>query len=166
MEFKALDSYSTSKNFLDSTGKNGNGLSESLTQHILFTIHDIFTKVQVYNGKKPFICCEFFRPSYFRAILMHLPYICFKIKVGHNSTKIYTESIRAEAKPLTLNFSTPFLTVCIPSTDKYYRVFERFNGYKCTLLWGGVWANPFGKISIFPLFKLLVFITQKGVFSF
>ena len=28
------------------------------------------------------------------------------------------------------------------------------------------WVNPFGKKSIFPLFELLVFIAQKGVFSF
>ena len=28
------------------------------------------------------------------------------------------------------------------------------------------WVNPFGKISIFRLFELLVFIAQKGVFSF
>ena len=26
------------------------------------------------------------------------------------------------------------------------------------------WVNPFGKMSIFPLYKLLVFIAQKGVF--
>ena len=28
------------------------------------------------------------------------------------------------------------------------------------------WVNPFGKMSIFGLFGLLVFIAQKGVFSF
>ena len=28
------------------------------------------------------------------------------------------------------------------------------------------WVNPFGKISTFRLFELLVFIAQKGVFSF
>ena len=28
------------------------------------------------------------------------------------------------------------------------------------------WVNPFGKISIFRLFKLCVFITQKGFFCF
>ena len=28
------------------------------------------------------------------------------------------------------------------------------------------WVNPFGKMSIFRLFELLVFITQTGVFSF
>ena len=28
------------------------------------------------------------------------------------------------------------------------------------------WVNPFGKMSIFRLFELLVFIAQKGVFSF
>ena len=28
------------------------------------------------------------------------------------------------------------------------------------------WVNPFGKISIFRLFEFLVFIAQKGVFSF
>ena len=28
------------------------------------------------------------------------------------------------------------------------------------------WANPFGKMSIFRLFKLLFFMPQKGVFSF
>ena len=28
------------------------------------------------------------------------------------------------------------------------------------------WVNPFGKVSIFRLFQLLVFIAQKGVFSF
>ena len=28
------------------------------------------------------------------------------------------------------------------------------------------WVNPFGKKAIFPLFKLLFFIAQKGVFSF
>ena len=28
------------------------------------------------------------------------------------------------------------------------------------------WVNPFGKMSIFRLFHLLVFIVQKGVFSF
>ena len=28
------------------------------------------------------------------------------------------------------------------------------------------WVNPFGKISFFPLFKLLVFIPQTGVFLF
>ena len=28
------------------------------------------------------------------------------------------------------------------------------------------WVNPFGKMSIFRLFQLLVFIAQKGVFSF
>ena len=28
------------------------------------------------------------------------------------------------------------------------------------------WANPFGKMSIFRLFELLVFKAQKGVFSF
>ena len=28
------------------------------------------------------------------------------------------------------------------------------------------WTNPFGKMSIFRLFKLLVFIAQTGVFSF
>ena len=27
------------------------------------------------------------------------------------------------------------------------------------------WVNPFGKMSIFPLLELLVFIDQKGVFS-
>ena len=26
------------------------------------------------------------------------------------------------------------------------------------------WVNPFGKISIIPLFELLVFIARKGVF--
>ena len=31
---------------------------------------------------------------------------------------------------------------------------------------GKPWVNPFGKMSIFGLFKLLVFIAQKGVFSF
>ena len=29
-----------------------------------------------------------------------------------------------------------------------------------------LWVNPFGKMSIFRLFKLLVFIAQKGVFWF
>ena len=28
------------------------------------------------------------------------------------------------------------------------------------------WVNPFGKMSIFQLFELLVFIAQKGIFSF
>ena len=28
------------------------------------------------------------------------------------------------------------------------------------------WVNPFGKMSIFRLFKLLVFIAMKGIFSF
>ena len=28
------------------------------------------------------------------------------------------------------------------------------------------WVNPFGKMSSFPLFELLVFIAQKGIFSF
>ena len=28
------------------------------------------------------------------------------------------------------------------------------------------WVNPFGKMAIFRLFELLVFIAQKGVFSF
>ena len=28
------------------------------------------------------------------------------------------------------------------------------------------WVNPFGKISIFRLFELVVFIAEKGVFSF
>ena len=28
------------------------------------------------------------------------------------------------------------------------------------------WTNPFGKMAIFQLFELLVFIAQKGVFSF
>ena len=28
------------------------------------------------------------------------------------------------------------------------------------------WVNPFGKMSIFRLFELLLFIAQKGVFSF
>ena len=28
------------------------------------------------------------------------------------------------------------------------------------------WVNPFAKMSIFRLFELLVFIAQKGVFSF
>ena len=28
------------------------------------------------------------------------------------------------------------------------------------------WVNPFGKMSIFGLFEVLVFIAQKGVFSF
>ena len=28
------------------------------------------------------------------------------------------------------------------------------------------WVNPFGKMSIFSLFKLLAFIAKKGVFSF
>ena len=28
------------------------------------------------------------------------------------------------------------------------------------------WVNPLGKMSIFVLFELLVFIAQKGVFSF
>ena len=28
------------------------------------------------------------------------------------------------------------------------------------------WVNPFGKMSIFPLLELIVFIAQKGVFSF
>ena len=28
------------------------------------------------------------------------------------------------------------------------------------------WVNPFGKMSSFPRFQLLVFIAQKGVFSF
>ena len=28
------------------------------------------------------------------------------------------------------------------------------------------WVNPFGKMSIFPLFELLVFVASKGVFSF
>ena len=28
------------------------------------------------------------------------------------------------------------------------------------------WVNPFGKMSIFRLFELLVFLAQKGVFSF
>ena len=27
------------------------------------------------------------------------------------------------------------------------------------------WVNPFGKMSIFPLFELLVFIAYDGVFS-
>ena len=29
-----------------------------------------------------------------------------------------------------------------------------------------LWVNPFGKMSIFRVFELLVFIAQKGVFSF
>ena len=29
-----------------------------------------------------------------------------------------------------------------------------------------VWVNPFGKMSFFRLFELLLFIAQKGVFSF
>ena len=32
--------------------------------------------------------------------------------------------------------------------------------------WPKPWINPFGKISIFRLFELVVFIAQKGVFSF
>ena len=28
------------------------------------------------------------------------------------------------------------------------------------------WVNPFGKMTVFGLFELLVFIAQKGVFSF
>ena len=37
---------------------------------------------------------------------------------------------------------------------------------KMAILGPKPWANPFGKMSIFRLFGLLVFIAQKGVFSF
>ena len=34
------------------------------------------------------------------------------------------------------------------------------------IFWTKTWVNPFAKISILRLFKLLAFIAQKGVFSF
>ena len=37
---------------------------------------------------------------------------------------------------------------------------------KMAILGPKPWVNPFGKMSIFGLFDLLVFIAQKGVFSF
>ena len=37
---------------------------------------------------------------------------------------------------------------------------------KMAILGPKPWANPFGKMSIFRLFERLVFIAQKGVFSF
>ena len=35
-----------------------------------------------------------------------------------------------------------------------------------TNFWPKPWSNPFGKMAIFPLFELLVFIALKDVFSF
>ena len=37
---------------------------------------------------------------------------------------------------------------------------------KTTVFGPITWVNPFGKISSFPLFEVLVFIAQKGIFSF
>ena len=37
---------------------------------------------------------------------------------------------------------------------------------KMSILGAKAWVNPFGKMSIFPLFKLLLFIAQEGIFSF
>ena len=51
---------------------------------------------------------------------------------------------------------------------------RHFPGFYClqqkdgkTVIFGQKpWVNPFGKMSIFRLFQLLVFLAQKGVFSF
>ena len=37
---------------------------------------------------------------------------------------------------------------------------------KIAIFWPKPWVNPFGKVSIFGLFELLVFIAKKAVFSF
>ena len=77
----------------------------------------------------------------------------------------------------TLKFST-FSTSCFYGVENRFFVLEyrktRFYGLYClkkkvgeiAIFRSKPWVNPFGKISIFRLFQLLVFIAQKGVFSF
>ena len=76
-----------------------------------------------------------------------------------------------------VNFS-PFLSPCFYSLERRFFVLEyrkrHFPGLYCLrrkvgkmAIFGPIpWVNPFGKKSIFGLFELLVFIAQKGVFSF
>ena len=76
-----------------------------------------------------------------------------------------------------VNFST-FWTSCFYSLERRFFVLEyrkrHFPGLNClkkkvgkmALFGPKPWVNPFGKMSIFRLFELLVFIASKGVFPF
>ena len=75
------------------------------------------------------------------------------------------------------NFST-FSTSCFYSLEKRFFVLEYRKRYfpgvyclkkkvgKMAIFGPKPWVNPFGKMSIIRLFQLLVFIAEKGVFSF
>ena len=75
------------------------------------------------------------------------------------------------------NFST-FLTSCFYSLERSFLVLEyrkrHFPGLFCekkevgkmTIFEPKPWVKPFGKMAIFRIFELLVFIAKKGVFSF
>ena len=75
-----------------------------------------------------------------------------------------------------VNFST-FLTSFFYSLERRFSTLEyrkrHFSGLYClkkkvgkmAIFGPKPWLNPFGKMSIFRLFGLLVFIAQKGVFS-
>ena len=89
-------------------------------------------------------------------------------KKGHFWTKTLWKNV---------NFST-FSTSCFYSLEKGFFVLEYRKRYfsslyclkkkvgKRAIFGPKPWVNPFAKISIFGLFKLLVFIGQKRVFSF
>ena len=76
-----------------------------------------------------------------------------------------------------VNFST-FQNFCFYSLERLFFVLEyrkkHFPGLYClkrkvgkmAIFGPKPWVNPFGKMSIFRLFELFVFIAWKGVFSF
>ena len=76
-----------------------------------------------------------------------------------------------------VSFST-FWTTCFYSVQRRFFVLEyrkrHFPGLYClknkvpkmAIFRPKPWVNPFGKMSVFRLFELLVFIAYKGVFSF
>ena len=76
-----------------------------------------------------------------------------------------------------VNFS-PLRTSCFYSLERGFFVLEYHKRHfpdlycltkkagKMAIFGAKPWVNHFGKMSIFRLFELLVFIAQKGVFSF
>ena len=76
-----------------------------------------------------------------------------------------------------VNFSL-FWTSCFYSLERRFSVlkylkrhfpslyFQKKKVGKMAIFRPKPWVNPFGKLSIFRLFKLLVFIAKKAVFSF
>ena len=54
----------------------------------------------------------------------------------------------------------------ISSKKFFWPILRKKKGGKMDIFGLKPWVNPFGKMSIFRLFELLVFIALKGVFSF